>query len=73
MSPEQVMDSGKGRRSVQARSILCYWATDHLGISESELAGILNLTQPAISQAVSRGKQLAKMHEYSLIDDNNNL
>jgi len=71
MSPEEVMDSGKGRRSVQARSILCYWATDQLGISQSRLAGILNLTQPAISQAVSRGKRLAKMHEYSLIDDKN--
>lgn len=71
MSPEEVMDSGKGRRGVQARSILCYWATDQLGISQSRLAGILNLTQPAISQAVSRGKRLAKMHEYSLIDDQN--
>ena len=71
MSPEDVMDSGKGRRNVQARSVLCYWATDQLGISQSRLARILNLTQPAISQAVSRGKRLAKMHKYSLIDEKN--
>jgi len=71
MSPEDVMDSGKGRRCVQARGILCYWATDQLGISQSRLAGILNLSQPAISQAVNRGKRLAKMHKYSLIEEKN--
>ena len=71
MSPEEVMDTGKGRRNVQARGILCYWATDQLGISQSRLPGILNLTQPAISEAVKRGKRLAKTHEYSLIDENN--
>ena len=71
ISPEDFMTSGKGRRSVQARGIMCYWATDHIGISQTRLAGILNLTQPAISQAVNRGKQLAKMHKYSLIDEKN--
>jgi DNA-binding transcriptional regulator YdaS (Cro superfamily) len=69
ISPEDVMDSGKGRRSVQARGVLCYWATDQLGVSQSRLAAILNLTQPAISQAVNRGKRLAKMHKYSQIDE----
>ena len=71
MSPEDVIDSGKGRRSVQARGILCYWATDQLGISQSRLAAILNLTQPAISQAVKRGKRLAIMHKYSLVEEKN--
>jgi putative transposase len=71
MSREDVMDSGKGRRSVQARGILCYWATDRLGISQTRLAGILNLTQPAVSQSVNRGKRLARMHKYFLIDEKN--
>ena len=64
MTVEEVMDSGKDRRSVKARSILCYWATDQLRISQTQLAQMLNLTQPAVSQAVKRGRQLAKMHGY---------
>ena len=70
MSSEEIMDSGKNRKGVQARRILCYWATDQLRISQTHLAQMLNLTQPAVSEAVKRGKQLAKMHGYSLIDEN---
>jgi putative transposase len=70
MSSEAIMDPGKNRKGVQARSILCYWATDQLRISQTQLAHMLNLTQPAVSEAVKRGKQLAKMHGYSLIEEN---
>jgi hypothetical protein len=31
---------------------------------------MLHLTQPAVSEAVRRGRQLAKMHRYSLIEGN---
>ncbi len=31
MSPEEIMERGKEKRKVEARSILCYWATDRLG------------------------------------------
>ena len=68
MTVDEVMDSGKDRRSVKARSILCYWATDQLRIRQTQLAQMLNLTQPAVSHAVERGKQLVKMHGCSLID-----
>jgi putative transposase len=71
MSPGEVLGSGKGRRMVEARSLLCYWAIDLLGITQTRLARILRLTQPAISQAVSRGKRLADIHEYSLIGQSN--
>ena len=40
----QVLASGKQPKVVQARSLLCYWATNELGIS-----------QPAISLSVARG------------------
>ena len=60
MSRDKIMDSNKERKSVQARSILCYWATDSLGISQTELAKILKLSQPAVSQAISRGRELVK-------------
>jgi putative transposase len=70
VSSEEIMDSGKNRKGVQARSILCYFATDRLRISQTQLAHMLNLTQPAVSEAVKRGSQLAKKHGYSLIEEN---
>ena len=69
VTPEDIMERGKGRRKVEARSILCYWATDRLGISQTELAKRLNLTQPAVSQAVARGKEQVKLESYSLFHD----
>ena len=69
MSPEEIMEKGKERRKVEARGILCYWATDSLGIGQGELAKLLRLTQPAVSQAVRRGKDLIKLQSYSLFHD----
>ena len=60
MSPEQIMNSGKGRKSVHTRSVLCYWATDQLGITAR--ADI----EP--KPAISRGKELVKVQSYSLLD-----
>jgi len=65
LSPEEIMEKGKERRKVEARGILCYWATDRLGISQRELAKRLKLTQPAVSQAIRRGKDLVKSKSYS--------
>ena len=69
MNSEEVLDSTKDYRSVQARSILCYWAARELGISQNQLAQTLHITQPAISQAVKRGAKLVKQHRYSLIGE----
>lgn len=33
MSSEDVIEPGKGRQRVEARSLLCYWANTKLGIS----------------------------------------
>jgi len=62
---------GKNRRLqvVQARNLLCYWATKKLGMSMTELANRLGLTQPAISIAARRGEKIAKQNRYSLFDE----
>jgi DNA-binding transcriptional ArsR family regulator len=59
----------KGRRKIQvaARSLLCYWAVRELGLTATELAKHLGMTQPAVSYAVSRGEQIAKERNYNLI------
>jgi chromosomal replication initiation ATPase DnaA len=37
LKPEQVLAVGKYKKTVAARSLLCFWATSELGISQSEL------------------------------------
>jgi putative transposase len=69
MSPEEMMERGRERGKVEVRSILCYWATASLGIRQTHLAKLLKLTQPAVSQAVRRGKDLAKSQSYSFFHD----
>ena len=59
----------KGRRKIQvaARSLLCYWAVRELGLTATELAKRLGMTQPAVSYAVRRGEQIAKKSNYNLV------
>jgi chromosomal replication initiation ATPase DnaA len=40
LKPEQVLAVGKYKKTVAARSLLCFWATSELGISQSELGTI---------------------------------
>jgi REP element-mobilizing transposase RayT len=59
----------KGRRRIQvdARSLLCYWAVRELGITATDLAKRLRMTQPAVSYAVIRGELIAKEKSYTLV------
>ena len=54
------------RRKVQveARYLLCYWAVRELGISCTDLAKQLEMTQPGVGYAVNRGEKIAKEHNY---------
>ena len=55
----EVLQSGKKPMAVQARSLLCYWATREVGISATELAIRLGLSQSAVSRSALRGEHLA--------------
>jgi chromosomal replication initiation ATPase DnaA len=59
----------KGRRKIQVatRSLLCYWAVRELGLTASELAKRLGMTQPELSYAVIRGEQIAQERNYLLV------
>jgi REP element-mobilizing transposase RayT len=59
VTPEEIFHPGKYRRTVQARSLFCYWAVRKLGYTATGLAGRLGLTQPAVSVSVRRGQKLA--------------
>jgi hypothetical protein len=49
---------GKKPMAVQAWSLLCYYATREVGISATELAIRLGLSQSAVWQAVGKGWQI---------------
>ena len=57
---EDLWIPGKYARNVPPRSLFCYWAVRELGMSATEIARSLNLTQPAVSIAVRRGERIAK-------------
>jgi len=68
LTAEQVLAGGKYKERVAARSLLCYWATTELAISQVELSQKLKISQPAVSIAVRRGEHLASRNNYSLKD-----
>jgi putative transposase len=65
---EEVLVSGKYEKIVAARSLLCFWAVSKLGISQTELARRLRISQPAVSMAVRRGEQLARDNHFLVIE-----
>ena len=58
ISPADVLAGGKKRQTVVARSLLCFWSSCELGLSQAWLARRLGISQPAVSSAVDRGKKL---------------
>ena len=65
---QEIMQPGKNRQRVRARSLLCYWAVRELGMTMTELSRTSGLSVPAISKAVQRGGKLAHEMHFSLPD-----
>ena len=66
LRPQDLDTKTKEKPYVNARSILCYWSTRELGISMTELARRLDMTQPAVSYMVRRGRMLVDQGDYDL-------
>jgi putative transposase len=56
----ELRKSGKDRKRVQARSLLCYWAVRELSLSQTDLAKRLRLSPAGISLSVKRGEALVQ-------------
>ena len=63
---EEIYSKGRRKVQVEARDLLCYWAVRELGISCTDLAKQLEMTQPGVGYAVNRGEKIAKEHNYQL-------
>ena len=66
MDPKAVWASGKQPQIVKARSLLCYWATSELGISQAWLSKKLRLSPAPISLSVARGRQIVSERHYEI-------
>jgi REP element-mobilizing transposase RayT len=71
LEPKDVLAAGKYAQSVRARSLLCYWGVRELGMTTVELAKKVNLAQPTVSQAVSRGQKIAEEQGLNLLEQIN--
>ena len=63
-----VWEKSRRPQVVQARSLLCYWASNELGMRMTDIAIRLGLSQPAVSIAARRGEAIARQKGYSLLD-----
>jgi REP element-mobilizing transposase RayT len=66
IDPSLVWAKGKQPKIVQARSLLCYWATNELGVSQSSLSKMLELSPSAVSHSVVRGGELVRKYKYTM-------
>jgi REP element-mobilizing transposase RayT len=68
LKPIELWTPGKQQYRVQARSLLCYWASRELGISMADLSRRLKLSPAAISLCIKRGEKIARNSAYMLIE-----
>jgi len=70
LSLDQQIVTRRGRYpdTVEARSVLCYWAARGLGISTLELSKRLGISQPTASQSVKRGEKIVKEKGLRLLE-----
>ncbi len=66
LTAEDVLSPGKQRQRVRARSVLCFWAVRELGMTETALSRELGVSQPAVSNAVSRGERTVRSEALSI-------
>ncbi len=65
---DQLHTPGRYSAVVQARSVLCFLAVRQLGLTATELARQIGLTQPAISISVKRGEGIVKGRRFDIAD-----
>jgi putative transposase len=65
---DQLTALDKSSQTVQARSLLCFWAHRKLGMSTIGISNILRRSQPAVSRSSKRGKNIEKEGGFEFIE-----
>jgi REP-associated tyrosine transposase len=69
LSFKELLTGGKQRRTVQARSLLCYWGTRELGMSAVGISKKLNIASSTASESVRRGRRIVEEQGLKLLDE----
>jgi len=67
---KELLTSGKQRKMVQARSVLCYWGTRELGLSAVSISKRLNIAASTASESAMRGRKIVEEHGWNLLEEN---
>lgn len=57
VSSERLLNKTRHRKTSVAKSVICYWGTECLGLSAREIATRLGLTHPAVSYRTRMGRR----------------
>ena len=68
MNLTDVWIGGKKPKTVQARALLCYWATEDLGLTATAVGERFKLSPSAASRSARRGEQMAEEKGWRLRD-----
>lgn len=69
MRREDLLSRGREALRVEARSLFCYVADHDLRVSITDLARLLGMTVSAISYAVRRGRNIAELKGFQLLEE----
>jgi putative transposase len=69
LSFKELLTGGKQRRTVQARSVLCYWGTRELRMSAVGISKKLKIASSTASESVSKGRQIIEKQGLKLFDE----
>jgi hypothetical protein len=64
----ELLTGGKQRKTVRARSVLCYWGTRELGMSAVAISKKLNIASSTASESAARGLRIVEEQGLKLSD-----
>lgn len=67
LSRDDLYNQGRHKPIAAAKALLCFFAVRELGMTQTQLAERLRMTQPGVASAVARGERLARERGYVFI------
>ncbi len=68
IKPVELLQKGRQNAVSTAKSLICFWAMNELGLSSTELVAYLGVSQPAISKATKRGADYSQCNALEFKD-----
>ena len=63
---EQITDKGRRNTLSKAKSVICYLGTKELGLSSTDIASRLKMSQSSVSKSCKRGRTCCDAHSLSI-------